>query len=298
MREREGRNTSGNRTSIQLEAQIVVVVRGNCGGAKVKEVQKLVDADARFHRLVTCLEMNQVTELHRADIPNASHVFIMGDGGGDSDNGAHSGWRSLPHYSLRGGKPGSQSARSVFNLPNVVDLGAGDSTSDIHDMRLATWALQVKEILAQHSQNTSIAATWALRNEPGMMFEEATPMDDTHVAGPGTSKRCCFCCQRHTRGGLASHPQLLAEDNGLHQSMPPVNTQVLVQFQSLQSKRFATALPQWAPDRDHFVFAQRLQVALMAQAVLWPGINQVRKVFRGGSGCSSEWGLVCFRGKR
>eukprot|EP00750_Incisomonas_marina_P012764 INCI17153.2.p1 GENE.INCI17153.2~~INCI17153.2.p1 ORF type:complete len:1512 (-),score=230.85 INCI17153.2:2208-6743(-) len=274
MREREGRNASGSRTSIQLEAQIVVVVRGNCGGAKVKEVQKLVDADARFHRLVTCLEMNQVTELHRADIPNASHVFIMGDGGGDSER-AHSDWRSLPHYSLRGGKPGSQSAHSVFNLPHVVDLGAGDSANDIHDMRLATWALQVKEILAQHSQNTAAAATWALRNEPGMMFEEVTPMDDTHVAGPGTSKRCCFCCQRHTRGGLASHPQPLSEGNGRHHPMPLVNTQVLVQFQSLQSKRFATALPQWARGRDHFVFAQRLQVALMAQAVLWPGINQL-----------------------
>jgi len=229
----------GHSSAVPLETQIVIVVRGR----KLQEIQKLVDTDSRFHRSVTCLEMEQVSDLHRADLGHASHVFILGDGGrADIGHGAST---SLT----------APDVMNIFRHRSVVDLGAGNHADHIHDMRLATWALQAKHILAQND------ASLGLSQEVDALFEAAnTPIAELTPAGPGKIKSCA-CCRGIQSVGVKSS----------HRSHP----QILVQFQSLASKRLARSLPRWRPGRDHYVFAQRLKVALMAQAVLWPGINQL-----------------------
>ena len=194
------RNLSSGR-SIHVETQIVIAVRGH----KVEEIQALVNTDARFHRLVTCLQIDQITDLHRADVGNASHIFVLG-GSRTTDVGQRD---SLP----------------CSRLPNVTDLRTPKVNK--HDMRLATWALQAQHVLQQKRH----------RSHSMRELEDDDDEDVDPTAG--------------------------------------LTTQTLVQLRNLESKKYVAALPHWHWGRDHCVFTEHLTVALMAKAVLWPGMNHL-----------------------
>lgn len=225
---RDGRLASQGHP-VQVENSIIVAI----SNAKSQIIQQVLNAESTF-RLVTCLQVDHVNDLLLADIPNSSHVFVLGST--NRINTQDSCRTSNREYNVR--------------HQNVLDISGSNDSQSKNDMRRATWALKTKHILTRSCEST-------LNND--ITIGEQMSAEGSKI----TVRRCSGCCRSCSRS---------QEPRGKYRRK---NTKLLVQFDKIESKHLATALPSWKPGIDFYVSTQRLKVALMAHAVMWPGLNHL-----------------------